>query len=84
MDKKFIEELKQCKVGVEYQWSCSDVDGGEHESYILRDANFNRMLMLSKDKNRYRLAFLEKANKLNNYDNNVTFKILEIVKNKMN
>lgn len=82
MDKKFIEELKQCKVGVEYQWS--SVGDGEYESYILRDADFNRMLMLSENKSSWRLTFLEHADKLNGYDNDVTFKILEVIKNKMN
>lgn len=82
MDKKFIDDLKQCKVGVEYQWSSAG--DREYESYVLRDADFNRFLMLNKDKNGYRLVFLEQANKLNNVDNDETFKILDIVKNKIN
>lgn len=81
MDKKFIDDLKQCKVGVEYQWYCAG--DGEYESYILIDADFNRLLMLNKGKKGYRLVFLEQADKLNNYDNDATFKILEIIKNKM-
>ena len=82
MDKLFIDKLRVYKVDVEYQWSCAG--DKEYESYILRDENFNRLLTLNKDKKGYRLVFLEQSDKLNNFDNDVTFKILEIIKNKMN
>ena len=81
MDKKFIDDLRECDVNIEYTWYCADE--GEYETYVVRSRNLNRMLMLTNNKKKWRLVFMEKAEILNTYNNETIFKIFELIKNKM-
>ncbi len=81
IDKKFIDDLRECTVKVEYQ--CQFDNDKECETYVLRSWGLNKLLKITNDEEGWDLKFMEDAKCLNLYSKEEIFKIFELIKNKM-
>lgn len=81
MDKKFIDDLKECSVKAEYQ--CHFDNDKECETYVLRSWRLEKMLKMTNDEEGWDLKFMEDAECLNIYSKEEIFKIFELIKNKV-
>lgn len=82
IDKKFIDDLRECYVKAEYR--CNFDDGNECETYVLRSWGLNKLLKITNDEEGWHdLEFMEDADNLNCFSNETIFKIFELIKNKM-
>lgn len=82
IDKKFIDDLRECYVKAEYR--CNFDDENECETYVLRSWGLNKLLKITNDEEGWHdLEFMEDADNLNYFSNETLFKIFELIKNKM-
>ena len=81
IDKKFIDDLKECSVKAEYK--CNYDRDKECETYVLRSWRLEKMLEMTNDEKGWDLKFMEDAECLNIYNKEEIFKIFELIKNKM-
>lgn len=82
IDKKFIDDLKECYVKAEYR--CNFDDENECETYVLRSWGLNELLKITNGEKGWDLKFIEnEENCLNYFSSETILKIFELIKNKM-